>query len=55
MAKIVSAQTSAVTRGQRLADRRTEAEDERDSRAACAGYGSCVVSCDSDIKKRILL
>lgn len=39
-AKIVSAQASAVTRFQRPADRRTAAEDERDSRAACAGFGS---------------
>lgn len=34
LAKIVSAHANAVTRGQRPADRRTDAEDEGDSRAS---------------------
>ena len=43
LSKIVSAHGNAVTRGQRPADRRTDAREESDSRAAWPGYGSLVV------------
>ena len=48
LANAVSA--NAVTRGQRLVDQRTGAEDKCDSRNACGRYGSCRVEEEDDYR-----
>ena len=59
LANAVSA--NAVTRGQRLVDQRTGAEDRCDFRNACGRYGSCRVVKKDDYRvgpwpgKKILL
>ena len=41
---------NAVTKGQRLVDLRTGAEDKCDSRNACGRYGSCRVEEEDDCR-----